>query len=150
SGREAQEGESVARLVTAARSCRDLHIGASAHCGQHLSFVRRVLEPGRAALREHGERTPANRNDRLGAFLHVVACLELRLKRTALTRLLTDEEENVAVIERCRLLLLGYAHRVAGFAGVGLIAVSAPVAMLPHNSGLRKGWTSGCNRAEDY
>src|SRR5690606_13480926 len=91
-GRQAPEGGSVARLVTAARSCRDLHVGASAHCGQHLSFVRRVLEPGRAALREHGERTPANRNDRLGAFLHVVACLELRLKRAALTGLLTDEE----------------------------------------------------------
>src|SRR5690606_16816878 len=93
SGREAQEGESVARLVTAARRCRGTNIAASARSRQHLSFVRRVLEPGRAALRDHGERTPANRNDRLGAFLHVVACLELRLKRTALTRLLTDEEE---------------------------------------------------------
>src|SRR5690606_8603294 len=55
SGREAQEREGIARLVTTAGGCRNLHIGSSAHCSQHLSFICRVLQPGRAALREHGE-----------------------------------------------------------------------------------------------
>lgn len=127
---DAAQREGVAGGVAAAGGGLHLHVGASAHGGDELRLLGGVLHPRRLAAREHRERAVADRDPDLGIGLEVVGGDELRLVGDVLARLLADEEVDVAVIERRRLLVGRDRQHVADLAVVRRIGVGAPGVVL--------------------